>query len=572
MTTRAATSARIPQESATARPMWLVPSMAAILHARTRFGSLPEPLCYTARTMTAPDEHSSVELLYSISREIAAPLDLRTVLTRLLLAALRNVGGERGTIVVFDEKGLPVDSAIVYGEEARESDTDQLRETVDHGLAGWVIRNRQGALVSDTRNDERWVHRPDDDAGQGTGKAAICVPLLARDKLVGVMTVVHPAPNSLGEDEFALVQTIADQAGVAVLNAFLYGRLQTAHQRYRELFENSLDPLFITDWQGRVLEANLRAATITGYPLEQLPGMSIGDIHDLHPERTGEGFTSLHSAVCTYESELHQAGGRTIPVEVQAHQVSFEEADLLQWMLRDITERRELDKLREELAGMIYHDLRSPLTNIVSSVEILGTMLPDDPATRQVADAVLDIARHSIDRLQRMTNSLLDIQRLEAGQQPGERVAVSPAALAEEARRAALPMTDTRGQTLLVELPASMPAVQVDEDMIRRVLINLLENASKFTPSGSEIRMGGRGDGAWATVWVEDNGPGISAEDSRRIFEKYTRITGGTPSGLGLGLAFCRLAVEAHGGHIWLDSQPGKGSRFSFTLPATAPA
>jgi two-component system, NtrC family, sensor histidine kinase KinB len=519
--------------------------------------------------MATPDQRSTVELLYHVSREIAAAVDLRSVLTRLLFATLKSVGGERGTIIVLDENGIPVDSAIVYGQQARESNTLQLRETVDRGLAGWVVRNKLAALVPDTRTDERWLRRPDDEAAAQTGgKSAICVPLLAHDQLVGVMTLVHSVPNALRAGEFELVQAIADQAGVAVLNAFLFSRLQTAHQRYREFFEASLDPLLITDWQGRVVEANRKAVSITGHKAGSLRGMNIADIHDLRRDRTGEDFAALRSAACTYESDLHQAGGGTVPVEVQAQRVAFEDADLLQWMLRDITERRQLDRLREDLAAMIYHDLRSPLTNIVSSVEILGTMLPTDPATRSAAEAVLKISRHSIDRIQRMINSLLDIHRLEAGQPVGQRGGVSPAELAEDAVKAAAPLAESRNQTLTIDLPATMPIVHVDADMIRRVLINLLENASKYTPLGSQITVGGQPDGPWAMLSVQDDGPGIAPEDRSRIFEKYTRVAQkGNPSGLGVGLAFCRLAVEAHGGRIWLESEPGQGARFSFTLP-----
>jgi len=518
--------------------------------------------------MSVPDERSTVDLLYRVSREIAAAQDLRSVLTRLLFAVLKNVGGERGSIVVLDENGVAVDSAIVYGQHLRESNTVGLRETVDRGLAGWVVRNRQAALVPDTRTDRRWLVRPDDSAGQSAGKSAICVPLLARDQLVGVMTLVHSTPGALGEAEFALMQAVADQAGVAVLNALLYNRLQSAHERYRELFEDSIDPIFITDWAGKIVEANRQATAITGRNADELHQMTIDQLHDARPDKTGEGYVGLREAARAYESDLYRADGGSVPVEVHARRVAFEDADLLQWMLRDITERRKLDKLRDDLAAMIYHDLRSPLANIVSSVEILATMLPDDPATRGATHAVLDIAQHSIDRIQRLINSLLDINRLEEGQPLGERIMVPVEELAAEAAKAAAPLTTGRKQTIDVTLPADLPKVSVDEDMIRRVLINLLENASKFTPVGSEISLSGGADGSWATLWVQDNGPGIPAADQERIFEKYTRLDQkGAPSGLGVGLAFCRLAVEAHGGRIWVESSPGEGARFAFTLP-----
>src|SRR5512140_2798751 len=124
-----------------------------------------------------------LELLIKVNREVAAALDLRTVLQRLVLAAMQHVGGERGSIIVLDDAGKPVDATIVYGKSLHEHTTRQLRDTVDRGLAGWVIRHRKAALVPDTSLDERWVRRPDDASDQSGPKAALCVPLIARDHL-----------------------------------------------------------------------------------------------------------------------------------------------------------------------------------------------------------------------------------------------------------------------------------------------------------------------------------------------------------------------------------------------------
>ncbi len=161
---------------------------------------------------------SPLELLYNVSRELASALDLRTVLQRILFQSLKYVGGERGSIVVLDDNGKAVDSAIVYGRKVHDHTTQQLRDTVERGLAGWVVRNRQPAWVPDTSRDERWLRRPDDAADQSGAKSAMCVPLLARERLVGVLTLVHPT-RGYNQDHFNLMQAIADQAGIAVLNA-----------------------------------------------------------------------------------------------------------------------------------------------------------------------------------------------------------------------------------------------------------------------------------------------------------------------------------------------------------------
>src|SRR5512138_1956301 len=117
-----------------------------------------------------------LELLYHVSREVATALDLRTVLQRVLDEALQNVGGERCSIVVLDDTGKAVDATIVYGEQVHEHTTQQMRDTVERGLAGWVIRNHRGALIPDTSKDERWLIRPDDAVDKSGAKSAICVP------------------------------------------------------------------------------------------------------------------------------------------------------------------------------------------------------------------------------------------------------------------------------------------------------------------------------------------------------------------------------------------------------------
>ncbi len=150
--------------------------------------------------MPDDDTRSSLELLYEVSRELASALDLRTVLQRILFQSLKHVGGERGSIVVIDDNGKVVDSAIVYGRKIHDHTTQQLRETTERGLAGWVIRTRQPAWVPDTSRDERWLRRPDDAVDQSGAKAALCVPLMARERLVGVLTLVHPEPGPIAKN------------------------------------------------------------------------------------------------------------------------------------------------------------------------------------------------------------------------------------------------------------------------------------------------------------------------------------------------------------------------------------
>jgi two-component system, NtrC family, sensor histidine kinase KinB len=522
--------------------------------------------------MTEDTTRSSLELLYDISRELAAALDLGSVLERVLFLSVHNVGAERGSVIVLNERQEPFEAAIVLGDQLLLKSTDDLKEPLEQGLAGWVMRNRQPAMVPDTRQDPRWVRRPDDATEKSGSKSAICVPLTAREQLCGILTIVHPFPNAFTPDHLDLLQSIADIAGIAIYNARLYESLESATRRYRELFDDSIDPILITDWQGRILEANRQAVRVMGYSLDELTGQNVSIYHDISAERLGAEFEHLHAdEPVAYESSLRTLYKANLPVKVYVRRVQFSGEAYLQWTLRDISERKALAALQDDLMAMIYHDLRSPLANIISSIDMLSVMVPEEKSAS--LKPIFSIAVRSTERMQRLISSLLDINRLEAGRSITNQQAVNVHRLVDDAVDAVQTVVAGKHQKLTLQVPKDVPPLWVDEDMIRRVFINLLENAIKFTPIHGEITVKLEVQNSWAQIWVQDSGPGIPTSEQEHIFDKFIRLQADRfPKGIGLGLAFCRLAVQAHGGKIWVESQEGAGSRFVFTLPVAVEA
>lgn len=255
-------------------------------------------------------------------------------------------------------------------------------------------------------------------------------------------------------------------------------------------------------------------------------------------------------------------------------------------VLRDQETDDDTSQLRHDLTAMIYHDLRAPLHNIHTSLGTLELMLhSSDP---RMAEGLLRIAMQSSRRLIRMVKSLLDIDRLEAGRAVLHRRATTFTALTSDLIASVQPLADENDQTLTTALAPGLPDVEVDHDMILRVIINLVENAIKHTPAGGRITVSASPRGAEVVVAVRDTGPGIPPAYRQDVFNKYFRIrntdsttlaemkigvpTSDTPDvstrgGVGLGLAFCQLAVEAHGGRIWVEDAPGGGAVFAFSLP-----
>jgi PAS domain S-box-containing protein len=509
---------------------------------------------------------SSLELLLNISRQLTSTLNLRKVLENVLSLSIGNVGAERGSLIVLDEDQKPIMAAIYYDGSPKPYTVRQIKDILSGGLAGWVIKNREPALISDTRTDERWMKKPAEGKRFGEAKSALCVPVMTRDETVGVLTMVYPQPGFFNEDNLGLIQTIADMAGIAIYNARLFQSREVAVQRYYELFNDSIYPILITGWDGIILEANREAQITSGLGVDQLRGTSIlemqrsQDILETRNTELKKGIT-VH-----YEAELKTAEQISLPVEIFIRKINFKGSESLQWILRDVSTKRELDSLRGDLISMIYHDLRSPLANIIASLDILKNLLPTE--SNSALTSVFSITNRSVERMQRLINSLLDINRLEAGKSIIVKKTAAIYELAEDAREAIATNIEGRRQTFTMGIPKKLPTVQVDIDMIRRVMINLLENATKFTPAEGKVIVGAELAKKEVRIWVDDEGPGIAENMRSIIFEKFNRLPiEGSPIGIGLGLAFCKLAVEAHGGKIWMEPRTPLGSRFIFTLP-----
>lgn len=231
-----------------------------------------------------------------------------------------------------------------------------------------------------------------------------------------------------------------------------------------------------------------------------------------------------------------------------------------------ISAQRELEELRASLTHMLVHDLRSPVGTISNCLQLLPKLMTDGESEQAVQ--LIDIASRATQRLFNMVESILDISRLEAGQELTDQRLVSIKELIQSAVDQLDLYAQRKRMRVHVKWPDQLPSVMADGGMIERVLLNLINNAIKFTPANGEINILVEPETDSLCVRVRDNGPGIAPENQRRIFDKFarTRDQEGV-AGIGLGLAFCRLAIEAHGGRIWVESALGQGSTFAFTLP-----
>jgi two-component system, sensor histidine kinase and response regulator len=231
---------------------------------------------------------------------------------------------------------------------------------------------------------------------------------------------------------------------------------------------------------------------------------------------------------------------------------------------------QKLEELRDSLTSMIVHDLRTPLTSLLTGLQ----SLPFVEDTEQRAE-LIDIAIHGGETLLGMINDLLDINKMESDEISLDYTAVPVEKIIEHVLRQTASLANEKGVTIQQDIAPDLPALWADADKVRRILINLLGNALKFSPAGStvllKVERDGTAEGDWLLFSVQDSGEGIPREAFERIFEKFGQVESrkaGRRMSTGLGLTFCKMAAEAHGGRIWVESELGKGSVFSFTLPA----
>jgi len=233
-------------------------------------------------------------------------------------------------------------------------------------------------------------------------------------------------------------------------------------------------------------------------------------------------------------------------------------------LLKDITHLREVDRLKSEFIATASHELRTPLTSVQMGVHLLLERAAGELTDKQVE--VLSACREDCERLDKLMRDLLDLSRIEGGESKPRLEPIRTRDLIQDATKELRPQVESRGLDFTVEAAVDLPSVNADRSQVERVLSNLVVNAMRYTKHGA-IKISAQPRGNSVAISVSDTGSGIPQEYLAHIFDKFVQVPGAATGGAGLGLAISRLIVEAHGGQISVQSEPDKGSTFTFTLP-----
>ncbi|MBI5959951.1 MAG: GAF domain-containing protein [Chloroflexi bacterium] len=516
-------------------------------------------------------EKLRLALVYRLARELNAELSSAEVLRRMLHAAAEALGTPHASIVALRKRELL--AAYALGGDNEADPRPVIERVLANGLAGFVLHNYRTVIVNDLTTNPLWMSLPDEPLSPQFG-SALCVPMIHSGDVVGVITLSHPARSYFTADAVNLVTTLSEMGAAALSNTLLLEENRQARQRYSTLFDDVLVPILITDLDGNIQAVNRRACEFLAYEREELMYQNINAIHRLGTGPiSGERFDHLTRGLeVRFQSSIWTRDGAECPVQVYARRVNDAvEGDYIQWIEHDLSSQVELEQLRRDLSAMIYHDMRGPLGNVYTSLNALQKLLADYPGAS--VRTFLEVAVRSERQVQRMADSLLDVQRLEEGNKLLNRNNTAINALIEHAIEQVRPVADDRHVRLRLGLGDELPLLYIDADMIERVMINLMDNAIKYSPDYGIVTISTASSGQEVLIRVKDTGPGIPREAQARIFEKFERVKHRhMPRGVGLGLAFCKLAVDAHAGRIWVKSDDQSGSTFTVALPVEAPA
>ncbi len=503
-----------------------------------------------------------LEALLEITRIFASSSDLS--------ALLRTILGYAADLVHAD-----------FGYIALTTPSGALRITTGYRLPTEVFEQLSPYLAQKRPVEDFWAEQElrrqlklVNAVTKATLEQVVSLPLVLEDEeVVGGIFLFRTGTIAFTPGDRMLLRDFADQAAVAVRNARQVEQLRTEKARVEAIIENNPNGIMLLDPQLRIEIVNRAITRLLGVSEDEAVGKHCARVLKLE-NRTGEHLCLSESTpppptrVLYGEGDIIRPGHKTVTVGVSYSPLFGGDGRLVNIIVTfvDITRYREAENLKSTFISVISHELKTPVSLIKGYAGTLARtdVTPDPDFVRESAEIIVEEA----DRLTELIDNLLDASRIQTGALSMDPQPVDIAAVAQKTVERFRTQTD-RHQFIL-DFPDDLPLALADERRLRQVFDNLISNAIKYSPRGGKITIGARRREDKIMAFVQDEGVGISEEELDAIFESFYRVDSSlrrSTQGAGLGLFLVKAIVQAMGGDVWVQSRPGQGSAFYFTLP-----
>jgi PAS domain S-box-containing protein len=532
---------------------------------------------------------ADMEMLIDILETLSDSRSMNECLERLVEHVRRYTGcGCVGIRLLDDEGNIPYASSIGFSPEFHESASPICIESDKCLCANVVIGNAAlgppfytdgGSFL--TNGMTGFLCSAPEDTGAWRGsvcrqygyESVALVPLRHKDRTLGLIHLADQMENKIPLEKVLFLERVGAYVGEALHTFMADEALRQSEERYRTLYEDAPIAYFSVGANSYIERANRSATELLGYSLDELIGRSVFDLYADTPNGKAKaqelfrGFLAGEE-IRDQELEMRRADGSNVWISLSVRPIYDKEGLVVasRSAIVDITERKKLDEMKDEFIGLVSHELRTPLTVIMGS---LNTVLSEgERLSLEDTQELLQDAAQETESLSHLLGNLLELTRAQAKRlflytEPVSIQDVIQETVARASRQ-------SLAHQFSIDLPKQVAPVDVDALRLERILFNLLQNAVKYSPPGSQIRVFARREKEHLVVGISDQGSGISPRDQAKLFRPFERLESSEPSrakGIGLGLLVCKRLVEAHGGQIWVESEPGQGSTFFFSLP-----
>ncbi len=509
------------------------------------------------------------DVVNEITLSLTSTLSLEEIFDEVSNPVRQILNVESVSIGLYDNEK----NELVFIKDLMESffqDYPEVRLKAGQGIAGWVLANKEPLMINNVYADQRFYSEIDAASGFVTN-SILAVPLMVEGTVVGVVEAINKQVGRFDNSDLDLMRAIASPLAIALENAGLHNEVLAEKRRIETIFDNMSEGLLTTDALGNITTVNdsmtallqKERSDLIGRPLQKLLQARRGNITTFI-EQVLTAVDDTDGLACDVYTDY---SSDAVPVLISAANIKDPSGRISEaiFVFSDLREIREVERMRDDFFHNIVHELRTPLATILLYARLLRKGVKNPEKAERFFDTIVDES----DRLQAMVRQMLSLAKMEANETQRSTNRVETQSLFQEIVPPLHDAATAKGLGFITQIAAPLPSVYGDRDMLYSIFKNLIDNAIKFTPTGS-VSVSAKRDGDMLQVEVADEGIGISADGQKNLFRRFYRTKTAVEHGIagtGLGLYMVKEGVEKHQGTLTVSSTLGQGTQFTVRLP-----